>query len=195
VTLKVCRGCGAEKDHLEFYKHPRMADGHLNHCKVCRRAYQRNRPREAISEIERRRNQKPLRKAHLYRNLAVWRRENPAKTAVQRNRRRAFELEAESEYTAAEFIALCEEYGNVCLSCGSGTKPLTPDHVVPSSLGGSNLITNIQPLYRSCTSRKNAKVVDYRPGSIVPGVDSVLSQDCQISATPRADFDESQPLS
>ena len=144
MTSKICKGCGVEKDLAEFYKHPRMADGHLNHCKVCRKAYQKNRPREAISEIERRRNQKPLRKAHLYRNLTVWRRENPAKTVAQRNRRRAFELEAEGEYTAAEFLALSERYGNVCLCCGSVTKPLTPDHVVPLSLGGSNSITNIQ---------------------------------------------------
>jgi 5-methylcytosine-specific restriction endonuclease McrA len=28
------------------------------------------------------------------------------------------------------------------LCCGSGTGPLTPDHVVPLSLGGSNWITN-----------------------------------------------------
>ncbi|MGH3145755.1 MAG: HNH endonuclease [Rubrobacter sp.] len=57
-----------------------------------------------------------------------------------------------------------------CLCCGSSDKPLTPDHVVPLSLGGSNLIANIQPLCRSCNARKNVKVVDYRLGGYGLGV-------------------------
>jgi 5-methylcytosine-specific restriction endonuclease McrA len=163
----VCRGCGVEKELSEFYKHPRMADGHLNHCKVCRRAYQKNRPPEAIAEIERRRNQKTARKAHLARNLKKWRQKNPSKAAVQRNRNRAMRLECEGHFTAAEFKALCEKYGNVCLRCGEKDAPLTPDHVIPLSLDGSSWTSNIQPLCRRCNSRKNVKIVDYRLGRIL----------------------------
>jgi len=32
---KVCFRCGKEKPFIDFYKHPRMADGHLNKCKTC----------------------------------------------------------------------------------------------------------------------------------------------------------------
>jgi len=34
---KVCRGCGFPKALTEFYKHEKMADGHLNYCKTCKR--------------------------------------------------------------------------------------------------------------------------------------------------------------
>ena len=48
AALKTCRACGHPKSLAEFYRHDRMADGHLNQCKACvragmKRAYHSNR--------------------------------------------------------------------------------------------------------------------------------------------------------
>jgi len=77
-------------------------------------------------------------------------------------------LDAEGDFiTVEEFEALCERYGKRCLRCGRGDLLLTPDHVVPLSLGGGNLISNVQPLCGGCNSWKNVKAVDYRPDAIL----------------------------
>ena len=164
---KACIDCGELKPLSEYYKHPRMADEHLNSCKDCRKAYQQSRPYD--KEYERKRNQTGKRKAYHAANLKRWRRENPQKMAVQLARRRARKLNAEGDLTVEEFEALCEKYGNVCLRCGDRDALLTPDHVVPLSLGGSNLTENIQPLCGNCNSWKNVKVIDYRPEAIPSG--------------------------
>lgn len=64
-------------------------------------------------------------------------------------------------YTNAEWNELCARYNHRCLCCGE-SRPLTIDHIVPISQGGSNTIDNLQPLCRSCNSRKNNRVIDYR---------------------------------
>ena len=71
--------------------------------------------------------------------------------AVQLARHRVRKLNAEGDFTSEEFEALCEKHGNVCFRCGDGDVLLTPDHVIPLSVGGS------------CNSWKNIKAVDYRP--------------------------------
>lgn len=65
------------------------------------------------------------------------------------------------KFTASEWRSLCDKYDNRCLSCGE-QKELTVDHVVSIKDGGSNTIDNLQPLCRSCNSRKGAKFIDYR---------------------------------
>jgi len=52
-------------------------------------------------------------------------------------------------------------YGRKCLCCGS-TENITIDHVVSVKNGGVNEIENMQPLCKSCNSRKSTKTIDYR---------------------------------
>lgn len=57
--------------------------------------------------------------------------------------------------------AVLDEFGNKCLCCGS-YDDICIDHVVPLSLGGFNRVDNMQPLCRSCNSKKGVKTIDYR---------------------------------
>lgn len=38
MSEKKCISCGITKELSEYYKHPKMADGHLNKCKECQKA-------------------------------------------------------------------------------------------------------------------------------------------------------------
>ena len=77
--------------------------------------------------------------------------------AVQLARRKARKLEAEGGFTVEEFEAVCKKYGNACLRCGDQNTLLTPDHIVPLSLRGSNLIENIQPFAATATSERTSR--------------------------------------
>jgi len=39
IITKTCRACKETKALAEFNKHPKMKDGHLNQCKLCRAKY------------------------------------------------------------------------------------------------------------------------------------------------------------
>ncbi len=68
--------------------------------------------------------------------------------------------------TAKEWDRLKAKYGNRCLACGWPEQPdelLTYDHIVPLVKGGSNNISNLQPLCNTCNRRKWTRTIDYRP--------------------------------
>ena len=84
----------------------------------------------------------------------------PSRTVRAKRRAEAFGYSG-AHFTLEEWERLLEACGRRCLACGSG-EDLTVDHIVPLSLGGSNAITNIQPLCEECNGRKGLVVMDYR---------------------------------
>lgn len=80
---------------------------------------------------------------------------------AKRHLRKARIFGGGGSYTQEEWLTLCGQCDNICLCCKE-KKPLTIDHVIPLSRGGTNSIDNIQPLCRECNSRKGPETIDYR---------------------------------
>jgi 5-methylcytosine-specific restriction endonuclease McrA len=208
--LKVCRGCGVQKSLAEFYKHPRMADGHLNKCKVCFCALVRENRRERLEQyaqyekaraillhrVEARRKYQEEHKVEISEYKKSWAADNEEKVAASKlayyertrediiarskkwaesnpekvrqaktnnlRKRRAARHASHGNFTVREFKELCESYGNKCLACSETKAVLEADHVVPLTKGGSDNISNIQPLCGSCNRKKFVTIIDYR---------------------------------
>jgi 5-methylcytosine-specific restriction endonuclease McrA len=210
VTSKICKGCGAEKDLVDFYENTEMADGHFNKCKVCVRARAQKYRREHLEQyaqyekaranlphrVEARRkyleehkeqiseykkswaaenedSASASRRKHYERNRneviarsKKWAESNPEKVRQAKTnnlrKRRAARHASRGNFTVEEFKELCERYGNKCLACGDTEAVLEADHVVPLTKGGSDTISNIQPLCGSCNRKKFVTIIDYR---------------------------------
>jgi len=63
-------------------------------------------------------------------------------------------LNATGSFTREEWEARKIQFSNRCAYCGRKTKHLTPDHYIPLSRGGTNLIDNIIPACQHCNRRK-----------------------------------------
>lgn len=82
-----------------------------------------------------------------------WVKKNPDRMAHLKARRYARQKNAEGSHSFEEWQELCKKFDNKCAKCKE-FKKLTKDHIKPLSEGGSDYISNIQPLCRNCNSRK-----------------------------------------
>lgn len=80
------------------------------------------------------------------------------KMLTKGHNRRAYLAGCEGSHTTEEWPSLCAANDNECASCHE-KRPLTRDHIIPLSRGGTNDINNIQPLCGSCNSSKGAKII------------------------------------
>lgn len=190
ALFKTCQRCHVEKSRSEFNKDKRYADGLQPWCRSCYREYHKqynNDPdnHSRIAERSRKWFQDNIERLHAMHNAWTrdrWRndpeyrkRKNKQslellKTNPQHRARHNLNTQRRNNlrrskhggwFTTQEWLSLCERYGNVCLACGK-PGPLTQDHVIPLSKGGSNSIDNIQPLCDRCNKKKGTQIIDYR---------------------------------
>lgn len=78
---------------------------------------------------------------------------------------RARRKNAEGSHSLQDWQELKSQFNYTCPSCGREEPHivLTEDHIVPLIKGGTNWISNIQPLCKSCNSSKYTKTVTFRP--------------------------------
>ncbi|RKI36724.1 HNH endonuclease [bacterium D16-51] len=66
-----------------------------------------------------------------------------------------------NDYRKIYFSAHPEEQQE-CACCGAtlyrGDSDFTIDHIIPQKYNGTNFVTNLQPMCRSCNSRKKDKI-------------------------------------
>lgn len=176
-SMKTCRRCNVEKPSKDFYKNKNNSDGLQGYCKKCsrdgvkahrkenpdrwaeyyRREYDKRKNDPAYQEYQR--QYRELNRDRIRESCRIYYENNGGQWSAYRQTRRARER-AGGSFTYEEWVNLCEKYGGKCLKCGA--PECTIDHVVPLSKGGSNDISNIQPLCLNCNLRKKDKIADYR---------------------------------
>jgi hypothetical protein len=91
----------------------------------------------------------------------------------QVNKRRSLKKQAFGTHDYKDLILWRELNGNLCAWCEKSEPEirLSEDHIKPLALGGTNLISNIQFLCRSCNSKKHLMEVQFLPiGLLLDGL-------------------------
>lgn len=86
-------------------------------------------------------------------------------TNAQKRRIRMSEARKRGTHTKEEWIEMLDFFENTCCCCmgDSGLLRVEKDHIIPIYQGGSDHITNLQPLCSRCNCSKGPNVSDWRP--------------------------------
>lgn len=163
-----CRACRATNQRAYITKHPerkresdkRFRENHPEFMREKQRAYSaNNRDRLNALSAQWRRDHRSRRNEI----VRAYRARHSESYRVTHQRYQARKWAAEGACTRAEWEAILEQYApeGRCPACGN-QRPMTMDHIIPLSLGGTNSINNLQPLCNHCNAVKGQKIIDYR---------------------------------
>ena len=90
----------------------------------------------------------------------LWRQKNKDKKYSYKRAYRARRYGNGGRHTKVEWEEVKRKFNYTCQICGKAEPEvrMTEDHILPLSKGGDDSIENIQPLCKSCNSRKNDRV-------------------------------------
>ena len=182
--LQRCSSCHTEKPLSDFHKSKNQKNGVKNQCKSCVSSAYRTHKDHVTSynrEYYKTHSDEIKEYAKSYRTknpqvIKIWRANNrehlnaygrSPKGSVHLKNYKARKRNAIGKFTSAEWVELLERCNYSCLRCGVTGVTLAADHIVPLKKGGTNFISNIQPLCKSCNSSKNVSIMDYRPSWLV----------------------------
>jgi 5-methylcytosine-specific restriction endonuclease McrA len=88
----------------------------------------------------------------------VWNQSQPASQTTRRQAHRSALSNAPiNDLGSDEWEWLVDIYEHRCAYCGRVDDHLTPDHILPLAMGGSNTLSNIAPACRACNTKKGAR--------------------------------------
>lgn len=151
---KYCSRCDSYLPVSEFYEYKGKPIGH---CLTCRKI-------EHAAKYEHK-----GRKGMYHGKPAMTEEEKAAKRRHYSYRKNLQERGYEPIHTLEEWQDLLDRTGHKCIKCGAPEEytPMTRDHIMPLSEGGTDEIWNIQPLCLRCNGKKHTKLTDYRGNSWV----------------------------
>lgn len=127
-----------------------------------RERYMRNRETELARQREY--NQRPEVKVRHREQQRLWISRNRELKREYWRQYNARKQGADGSHSTDEWLSICKKCGWLCAACGiahTEDNPLTMDHIVPLSKGGTDYIDNIQPLCRKCNSKKGTRTINY----------------------------------
>ena len=91
-----------------------------------------------------------------------WREKNKEKSNFVKQQYKIRKRQAKGHFSFEEWEALKKKKDFTCMLCGKKEPEikLEADHIVPLTKNGTNYISNIQPLCRSCNASKGNKMQD-----------------------------------
>ena len=163
LQIKEAKKRFREKLATDPERHERYLE--MNRRRSRRRPKSKEASKRAKDRVRERLKSDPLfRERHLEKQREVGRRQYRKHAEKFKHRARSRDLRLKGvggTHSCEAWRQLKELFGNRCLCCGE-MKRLTKDHVVPVTRGGSDDITNIQPLCFPCNKAKFTQTVDYR---------------------------------